>query len=327
MSAADLVARVAATKAITPAEVFAARKIVYGDDGAMASAELDMLFAMDSAASSRVDGWIDLFAEAVADYYVHQVQPAGYIDAHNAADLMARITRDGRITAISELEALVKCLEAARSAPPELGVFALRQVAAAVIEGSGPLARGRLLEAGRVGRDEAELMRRILRAGGGEDGMAISRQEAEVLFEINDRTAGAENDPAWTDVFIRSIGSFIMAASGFPPPSREDVLRREAWLDDTSVSVGGFFGRMASGILDGWRGSRSFEEAMAVRNRQNAEASKMAAVVTNDEVEWLASRIGRDQVVTPNEKALLAFIAEDSHRLHPKLAELASRAA
>jgi hypothetical protein len=327
MSAADLVARVAASKAITPAEVFAARQIVYGDDGRMESAELDMLFAMDAAAESRCDGWIDLFAEAISDHYVHQVQPAGYIDAQNAADLMARISRDGRITAISELEALVKCLEVARSAPPELGVFALRQVAIAIVEGEGPLSRGGQLHPGRVGRDEAELMRRVLRAGGSEGGMAISRAEAEVLFEINDQTAGAENDPAWTDVFVRSIGSFIMAASGVAAPSRDEALRREAWLDDTSVHVGGFFGRMASGILDAWKSAPGFDQGMAERNRQNAEAAKMAAVVTTDEVEWLATRISRDQAVTPNERALLAFIAEDSPRLHPRLAELASRAA
>lgn len=327
MSVVDLVKKIRASGVIGEDDVFAARQIVYGDDGAMGSAELDMLFAMDSAADSRCDGWTDLFAEAFADYYVHQVQPTGYIDEINAADLMARIARDGKVHAASELEALVKCLEVARSAPAALGIFAMEQVAVAITEGTGPLSRGRTLEAGRVNRDEAELLRRILRAGGGEGGMAISRAEAELLFEINDRTAGAQNDPAWTDVFVRSIGSFIMAASGHTPPTRDEALRREAWLDDTSVSVGGFFGRMASGILDGWRSVPGFEDAMAERNRLNAEARKLAAVVTNDEVEWLAGRIGRDQSVTPNEKALLAFIAEDSPRLHPKLVELAGRAA
>ncbi len=48
--------------------------------------ESTMLFAMDGAAASRCDAWVDLFAEAIADHYVHQVEPLCYIDVHNAAD-------------------------------------------------------------------------------------------------------------------------------------------------------------------------------------------------------------------------------------------------
>jgi hypothetical protein len=123
-----------------------------------------------------------------------------------------------------------------------------------------------------------------------------------------------------------------MAAAGHAPPPREVALRREAWLDDaSSAGVGSFFGRMMSGgvggIIDAWRADLSLEGALAEDNRARAAEAAAAAEVTDAEAGWLAERIGRDGVVTPNEKALLAFIGEDGPRLHPKLAALAARAA
>ena len=61
--------------------------------------------------------------------------------------------------------------------------------------------------------------------------VAITRSEAELLFDIADATNEAENDPAWTDLFAKAIANAIMAASGYSAPNREEALRREAWLE------------------------------------------------------------------------------------------------
>ncbi len=61
--------------AIEDADMLAARRAVYGDDGAIAKGELDALFAIDEAAKTACDGWVAFFAEAVSDYLVHQVEP------------------------------------------------------------------------------------------------------------------------------------------------------------------------------------------------------------------------------------------------------------
>ena len=127
---------------------------------------------------------------------------------------------------------LVKVLEKAQSSPPRLAGFALAQVKKAVIEGDGPLAHGGTLTPGKVGRAEAELMRRILYAFGGDGNIAVTRAEAEVLFDINDATAEADNDPAWSELFVKAIANFMMAASGYDVPSRQEALHREEWLDE-----------------------------------------------------------------------------------------------
>ena len=101
-----------------------------------------------------------------------------------------------------------------------------------------------------VGEAETELVRRMLYAFGGDANIAITRQEAEILFDINDATAEAENHPAWSDLYVKALASFLMATSGYQAPTRQEALRREAWLDTPTAGVGGFMSQMLAGSLN-----------------------------------------------------------------------------
>jgi uncharacterized membrane protein len=258
------------------------------------------------------------------------VEPQGHINEENADWLIEQISRDGTVKTKTELEILVKVLEKAQSSPQRLVAFALGQVKKAVVEGEGPLARGGALTPGKVGRDEAELIRRILYAFGGDENIAVTRAEAEVLFDINDATADAENDPAWNELFVKAIANFMMAASGYDVPSRQEALKREEWLDTPAGGVGNFFGRMAAGGLRGALNAYrqpSMEEAWAARNARKDAAIASAETVTAEEAEWLARRMGRDGMLHQNEKALLRFIRDEAPSIHPSLQSLISKAA
>ncbi len=330
MSTEDVFSRVKRSGKVTADDALASRRAVYGDDGAIAPGEIDMLFRIDEAASAADPAWSALLAEAGVDYIVHQRQPSGYIDEANAEWLVERIGRDGKVKTATELELLVKVLEAARTSPPSLVQFALRQVQSAVVDGDGPLADGRVIVPGRVDRAEADLLRRILYAFGGDGGIAVTRAEAEVLFDINDATADADNDPAWLDLFVKAVANCIMAASGYVVPTREVALRREEWLDAPSGGVAGFFARMVSGglrgVLEAYRAPDD-EDEWAERNARMDRAIATAEAVTDGEADWLAGRIGRDGSLHENEKALLRFIGNEAHDIHPALAPLIERAA
>jgi hypothetical protein len=325
----DVVADVLASKRVTAGDVSELRQTIYRD-GAAEAGEVERLFKIDETATGHDPEWPALFAEAVTDYLVEQVEPHGYISEANADWLIARVGSDGVVKTATELEVLVKVLERAKSSPERLSAFALRQVEKAVVEGEGPLAGGLSLSPGRVGRAEVELMRRILYAFGGDGNVAVSRAEAEVLFDINDRTAEAENDPAWSDLFVKAIANFMMAASGYSAPSRSQALQREEWLDSASGGIGDFFSRMAAGgfrgIIDGYR-QPGTEEAWAARNERQAAAIASAETVTAAEAEWLAQRIGRDGALHANEKALLRFIHNEAPSIHPSLKSLIAKAA
>lgn len=342
---------VAATKHLTSAHAQDMRRVVY-KDGEIDPSELDSIFALDEAAEQRDPEWVHLIAEATVDFLVHQQEPRGYIDEANAQWLIDRISRDSEVKTDSELEVLIKVLEAAKASPESLSAFALAQVKHAVLHGSGPVAEHRKLivedredtplrmdldpgslggelTPGKIGAPEVNLLRRILYAFGGNGGVAVTRAEAEVLFDINDAVRGADNDPGWTDLFAKALANTVMAASGYAVPPRDVALRREAWLDSESGGVGDFFGRMLSGglrgILDAYKAPAS--NAWKERNARMDAAVKASEVVTSDEADWLAERIQKDGAVCETEIALLKFISEESPDIHPSLKPLIDKVA
>lgn len=316
---------------ITPEDVSRLRAVVYGN-AIVNPEEAEWAFALEEGCRETCPEWTAFFVEAIVDFVVHQADPQGYVSQAMADWLTGAVSRDGVVNTAGELEVLIKVLEASISAPASLSAFCLAQVAAAVVDGRGPAVSGDLTP-GVIGAVEVEMIRRVLFAFGGNESHAISRAEAEVIFDLNDRTQEAANDPAWSDLFVKAVANFLMAARGYQVPTREEALRREAWLDEPSGGVVGLFGDMMSGLLThGLRGIWSqfrepAETLQAERNRMHEAQIRAAEVVSVDEVRWLADRIGRDGTIHLNERALLRFLREESPDIHPSLQTLLDTAA
>ena len=71
------------------------------------------------------------------------------------------------------------------------------------------------------------MIRRLIYGSGSQRGIAVSRAEAEFLFELNRATAGADNDPAWRDLFVKAITMHVLY--GGDSPDRVDE-QEAAWL-------------------------------------------------------------------------------------------------
>ncbi|UCI33301.1 hypothetical protein FJW03_07700 [Mesorhizobium sp. B4-1-4] len=235
---------------ITPQDVVMLRRDVFAD-GIVTRGEAEALFALDQTARDKCAEWAPFFVEAVTDYIVHQERPEGYISQDNADWLIRTISRDGMVDSRTELELLVHVLEEAKSSPGRLCVYALEQVAHAVVDGKGPLMLGGALVPGLIAKAEVELLRRILYAHGGDGNIAITRGEAEVLFRINEQTAQANNDPSWNELFVKAIANFVMCSAGYEAPTRDVALRQETFVEHADVEIGGFFSHMVSGGLAG----------------------------------------------------------------------------
>lgn len=305
---------------VEPADVARLRATVYGN-AVVSLEEAAWAFAVDNAAKEACPEWRDFFLESLTDYFVWQELPEGYISDENAAHLIEALGGAGHVATANQLELVVRILEKAEKSPASLSAFALRQVLTAVVEGRGPIARRSGFEKGVVGKFEVELLRRILFAFGGHEGIAISRAEAEVLFDLNDRTREADNHPSWSDLFVKAIAHFLMAARGYQVPSREEAIRREAWLDAPSLGLTSIFGDMLLGMLSG--------SVFKVWKEKPAEpvSDVVGPVLSADEVKWLGERIGRDGALHLNEKALLRFISEEGADIHPSLRTLLDTAA
>jgi hypothetical protein len=311
----SLVQRLAAAGKIGASDVIELRRAVFGDGG-VTKQEAEALFDLVQKRPDVGEEWREFFVEALTDHIVNQVEPQGYVDEANARWLMNMVSRDNVIGSDTELDLLVKVMEKSVSVPESLELFVLHAVRDAVVTGEGPTRHGPLV-AGCISQAETEILRRVLYAAGGSGNVAVTRAEADILFDINDATLNVDNDPAWSDLFVKAIANHVMAVSGYQPAPREDTLRRSKWLDDTEVSVGGFLGRMAGGWREMIAGYVSPQESRSLEALNQAAES-----ITQDEAEWLRERIMRNGSICRNQKALLSFLREETPSIHPALHEL-----
>ncbi len=328
--AAAVLASYRNSERVTAKDVKRMRGAVYAD-GIVSRAEAELMLAVAKPGTETCPEWHAFFVEALTDHIVHQEVPVGYMSEANADWLIEAISRDGTVETMTELELLVTVLEKAKASPERLVAFALSQVADAVIDNKGPLARvpGRMPNV--VDRWEVELLRRILHAFGGDGNIAITRAEAEVLFTINDRTVEEMNDPSWNELFIKAMANFVMGSSGYEPPTREEALRRDAFFERADVDVGSFFARMVSGgmsaIFDAYAEPSGAESEWDARIRAREAAARRAEAIDQDEAAWLAERMGGGRLLHDNERALLSLIKSASPSIHPALKPLIDKVA
>lgn len=302
----------------------------YYQDGLIGREEAENLFRINDACRVQDPSWATFFIEAISDYIIHDAEPEGYLVKSNAEWLIAGISRDGHVEQQTEIELLLSVLDKARWSPEILVVFALEQVKTAICDGSGPLrTNADPGDLGRVTETDTQMLRRILYAFGGDGNIAVTRREADVLFEINDITAEADNCAQWPELFVKAIASSIMAASGYSVPPRSEILRRDAWLASRGdLALGNMISKAFSGgfggILGAYQEQSAEQRALAQLERQRLEIITNQEI-TSDEAGWLADRIGRDGKLTPNEKALLSCIKEANPRIAPQLQPLLDR--
>ena len=320
--AADPIDDICSRGVVRDSDVLNLRQIIYGK-ASIAAADIEALFSINDQVGIQDPAWAAFFIEVVTDFLINELPPQGYVTAANADWLIERVGRDGRVGSATGLELVVNVLDQARWVPAPLVRFALDQVKRAVIDGDGPLRAGDELKPGQISADDVTLLRRVLNAFGSAGTTAITRPEAEVLFEIDDATAAGWQAPEWQELFLKAIASAVLAASGYKVTSRTEALRREDWLCGRSdVSIGGFLGS----ILANHDQMSAEERALARLERQRIEIITNAEVCES-EAAWIAERIGRDGATTPNEHLLLAFLKRESSRLHPALQHVVDKVA
>ncbi len=312
---------------VSDEDVLAMRRTFY-EDGAISQFEAEKLIEREMTAVGESDAWAEFFIEALTDFVVSQMTPKGYVTEAQAQWLIDAISRDGQINSWTELELLVNVVEEAIDIPECLSEFTLIQIGEAVLDGNGKLLGNGQLKPGIIGAAEVKLLSRVIHAAGGANNIAVSRAEAEVLFDLNDATTETDNCPAWSDLFVKAVANHLMAAQGYKALSRADAIRLNDWANAPTDGVSGIFGKMFQ---------TSMTEARAAyreRNEADWEAERLARqireiegaeILEADEGKWVAARIGRDGVLHENEKALLRFIRDEAPEIKPGLEDLLAR--
>jgi hypothetical protein len=125
-----------------------------------------------------------------------------------------------------EFEVLLRTIEAAPA--PRLVAAALSQVRNGVITGEGPTTTGRIHFSRTIDAGDTALINRILNAGS----EAVSRAEAEALFEIHEAAHERADHGRFDDLFAKAIAHHVMDAAGLPVPPRAVALDAATPLAD-----------------------------------------------------------------------------------------------
>jgi hypothetical protein len=307
-------------------------KAALHNDSLISADEAEALFTLNETCQVQDPAWAEFYIDALTEYLVNQVEPEGYLMAEEAKRLTNRIAPDGVIGRKSEFDLLVNVLDKSRWSPVSLSRLALQQIKRAVIDGDGPLREAHPDQQGCIRECEVELARRVLYAFGGDGCVAVTRPEAEVLFDINDAIADPQSNAAWTDLFVKAVTNVVMAASGQSVPTREEALRRDAWLMEAKgeLSPLALLSAMVSSSIDAVRATyqdQSAEERALARLEQQRIEIITNEEITQAEAAWLCERIGRDGRLTPNEAALVAYLKKESPKIHPDLQAAVDRLA
>ncbi|MCB2080050.1 MAG: hypothetical protein KDE55_20435 [Novosphingobium sp.] len=306
---ADLARSVATDGQVSPEEMLALRRLGWGD-GVITREEAEAIFVINRSLNETSGEWVDFFVEALGEFVLNGSEPRGMCDDEEAQWLIGALDADGRLETMAELELLVRVIEKARNVPDSLKHYALKQIEAAVLTGTGPTRCGGDLSDTHISGAECRIMRRVVFASGGHGPAAVSRFDAEMLFRIKDATLGASNSGEWQPLFVDGVANYL---KGFTLAnaqlSHERTKELEAFIADNNHGVGRFIGRVVGevpqvrnhfGKVFGQRADWGVTEREAEGN-----------LVTENETAWLDAMIEADGEIDALERALIDRIKSE----------------
>lgn len=325
----DPVGVIEAKGSISSDDLLILRQSVF-KDGVVDLSEVDAIFSLDRSCSEKASVWDEFYVDSLTDFFVWKTKPPKYVSEENAAYLIENIAQNGRIDGGTALELLVNIVHWSVSVPEDLIVLMLQAVKDSVLNPDhASYGQGRM--PGVVTEIDTQFVRRAIYATGSGGSITVTRREADVIFDINNETIAAENDPGWQDLFVKAIANHLM----FPRPapatlSAEEYGRRDDWLEE-SRGVGRLLSEVGRNVAslnlsEGWASWDPFGSREAAAQKA-ADDSRMHEALTRESIDepearWLLGRIAEDDTVHENEIALLTFIRDNSPKVHPLLQEL-----
>jgi hypothetical protein len=138
------------------------------------------------------------------------------------------------------LAALITTIESSPVATGLEAASALAIVRDGVITGEGPTTAGRVHFSRSLDAHDADWCARILTASAINE-TAVSREEAQALFQIDEAAAERSDDGKFDDLFAKAILHHAASVSGLPVPSRSVALSPatalESWAPSRSTDV------------------------------------------------------------------------------------------
>jgi hypothetical protein len=313
---------------IDPETALRVRRAIYSHDP-LTPSDMDLVFSTARKAGRRpCSEWTAVFCDALTDYMVHQNDPPDYIPQDKADWLTAALAKTGGICTRAEFDMLIDVMTHALGVPTSLSTFALSEIKTAIIEGRRDAITGEDHPSGVVTKADVEALRAVLYAAKTGTPGHVTRDEAEVLFDIAHATSQA--DPSFDDLFARAVGNYLMAISLHVPDAAE-ALHFEKWLDQKE-DLPSFWSRMVhrpqSGNSLGLFESpaQAFEADLARQDAADRTLRNESEKITDAEADWVIAHLTRDGELSSAEQRLLQFLDANAISIAPSLRAVIDKA-
>jgi hypothetical protein len=287
--------QLASDSTITADEALELRKAVF-PDGVVSREEAEMLISLAARVANSDPQWSHAFVEAIADHVLAQGAYPGHVDEATVSWLTTRLGKEGPRE--TEVEAVLKVLERAESAPEYLSTFARQRITA-------------LLAGNPVGPAETELVRRCLYASGGTGRTSVTDVEARWMFALDNESDGRANDPAWGDLFVKAVLCHLMGRRAPGLLEANDMMARQAWLNAPTPGVVASLKSIFQGGLQTYK-AKVHQGSVAERLEGHYvvanDDAETDAELTLSEIAWTVGMTKEDGKRTANEGALLVEI-------------------
>jgi hypothetical protein len=223
---AALEAEFRASGRITADYVQRLRRAIY-QNGSIERAEAEFLFHVNRQSRGDDPAWAEFYVEALTDFFYWREGSDSQLTEDAERMLFGWIGPGPAVDDPTELRFLLNLFFRTNACSERLRAFVLRAVEQSVLYSERALFGHAGRRAGVIDKADVEVIRRLIYGSAGQNGLAISRIEAEFLFALNRATAGAENDPAWHDLFVKAITMHLLYGGDSPERVDED---EAAWL-------------------------------------------------------------------------------------------------
>ena len=188
---------------ITAEDVLALRRAVY-EDGEIQKAEADFIFRLNRNSSDADPAWDSFYVEALSDFFFWQRGPSSSLSEEDANLLIQWISEDQRIDDHNELKLLVNIMSRSQGSPESLKVFVLEAI------------KDSVLTSNRIDQDDIAIIKNVIYGPASEGGIGICREEAELLFQLNNATKSSDNVADWKVLFVKATAMHLLYRGNSP---------------------------------------------------------------------------------------------------------------
>jgi hypothetical protein len=294
------------------------------------------VFRLDHHCPTKHPDWTRFYVDVLTDYYLWQSDPRGYVNEDQAAQLIGEINRDGHVEATSELELLINIVHWCTQCPQTLPLLAMEAVKESILSPE-TACYGSNRPPAVIAPSDVELIRRLIYAPGSPGGFTVTREEAELLTNLDQATDAEENASTWPDLFAKAVANALMFPRGAPiVPDAQEAKRRDNWLAERRT-IGELLMGMGKALFKGDVPVREAAKQLDITGAHRAREARdeddaifneamSREAIDQEEAHWLIRKIGGAESLTKGAVQLLRFIKSNSPSIDPALDPLFSKA-